>query len=287
MTSRQKWVRRLARLLVACVLVYIVLGWLEHKLVYYPDRQMEGAAAELGRTFEDVRFKASDGVELNGWFFPAGTNSPRSRWVVLHCHGNAGNISHRLGTCKALLQSGVAVFLFDYRGYGRSAGRPTETGTYRDAHAAYDWLRTKGFGADHIIAFGESLGGGIASELAVRQPLGGLVLQSTFTSIPEIGAELYPFLPVRLISKIKYDTASRLPDIHVPVLIMHSRNDELAKFHHAQTNFNRANEPKLFWELTGDHNGALEEPKNFVDGFERFLATIEAQTRAPQPASSR
>jgi pimeloyl-ACP methyl ester carboxylesterase len=206
--------------------------------------------------------------------------------VVLHCHGNAGNISHRLGSCKALLQSGVAVFLFDYRGYGRSEGRPTETGTYRDAQAAYEWLRAKGFSADHIIAFGESLGGGIASELAAREPLGGLVLQSTFTSIPAIGAEVYPFLPVRLISTIKYDTASRLPGIHVPVLIMHSRNDELARFHHAQTNFNCANEPKLFWELTGDHNGALEEPKNFMDGFEKFLVMLESRTPVPQPAGS-
>ena len=171
--------------------------WFEHSQVYHPDRVLTATGAELGRPFEDVSFKASDGVELNGWFFPASTNSPRRHLAVLVCHGNAGNIGHRLDTCAALLATGVNVFVFDYRGYGRSQGRPSEEGTYRDAQAAYRWLRQKGFAGTNIIAFGESLGGGVAAELAVRETVGGLVLQSTFTSIPDMGAELFPWLPVR------------------------------------------------------------------------------------------
>lgn len=166
--------KTLIQLLLTCLLIVLMLRWFEHSQVYHPDRVLTATGAELGRPFEDVRFKASDGVELNGWFFPASTNdSPRAQFALLLCHGNAGNISHRLDTCAALLATGASVFVFDYRGYGRSAGRPSEEGTYRDAQAAYQWLRQKGFAGTNIIAFGESLGGGVAAELAVRKRSAG------------------------------------------------------------------------------------------------------------------
>ena len=182
-----------------------MLRWFEHSQVYHPRRALDATGAELRRPFEDAWFKAGDGVELNGWFFPADTNSARRHLAVLICHGNAGNISHRLETSQAFLDTGMAVFVFDYRGYGRSHGRPGEEGTYRDARAAYQWLSTKGFASTNIIAFGESLGGGVGSELALRDPLGGLILQSSFTSIPDIGAELFPWLPVRWLSSVERD----------------------------------------------------------------------------------
>jgi uncharacterized protein len=269
-------------LLVACLLIVFMLRWFEHSQVYHPNRVMAATGAELGRPFEDAFFKAGDGVTLNGWFFPAATNSPRLRQAVLLCHGNAGNISHRLDTCAALLATGVNVFVFDYRGYGRSEGRPSEEGTYRDAQAAYQWLRQKGFAATNIVAFGESLGGGVAAELATRETLGGLVLQSTFTSIPDVGAELFPWLPVRWLATIRYDTRSKLPRIHVPVLVMHSRADELVRFHHAQENFAAANEPKLFREIEGDHNDPLADQPQFIAAIERFLEMVEAGSRAKQ-----
>ena len=234
-----KLTKTLIELLVTCLLIVLMLRWFEHSQVYHPDRVLTATGAELGRPFEDVRFKASDGVELNGWFFPASTNSHRARLAVLVCHGNAGNISHRLDTCVALLATGVNVFVFDYRGYGRSQGRPSEEGTYRDAQAAYQWLRQKGFAGTNIIAFGESLGGGVAAELAAREPVGGLVLQSTFTSVPDMGAELFPWLPVRWLGTIHYDTRSKLPRLQVPVLVMHSPADELVGFHHGQSEFRR------------------------------------------------
>ena len=146
-----------------------MLRWFEHSQVYHPDRVLTATGAELGRPFEDVLFKASDGVELHGWFFPAATNSPRAQLAVLVCHGNAGNIGHRLDTCAALLATGASVFVFDYRGYGRSQGWPSEEGTYRDAQAAYQWLQRRALPARNIIAFGESLGGGIAAELAAAR----------------------------------------------------------------------------------------------------------------------
>jgi len=257
----------------------MLLRWFEYRQVYHPTRGFDATGAELGRPFENVFFKSGDGVELNAWFFPAKTNSPRAQLGVLVCHGNGGNISHRLDLYSALLETGVAVFAFDYRGYGRSAGRPSEAGTYLDAHAACQWLRQKGF--DRIIAFGESLGGGIASELCFGEKISGLVLQSTFTSIPDVGAELFPWLPVRTLSTIRYDTRSRLPQLKLPVLVMHSRADELAAFHHAERNFVAANEPKLFWEITGGHNDAMEDRDHFIAGFEKFLQLIEAPKTTP------
>ncbi len=276
---------RWIRLLAGCILIVVMLRWFEHSQVYHPYRQLEAAAADLGRPFEDVDFKTSDGVGLHGWFFPASTNSPRVSLAFLICHGNGGNISHRLDLCAALLRTGAGVLVFDYRGYGKSEGRPGEEGTYRDAQAAHAWLRQKGFRGERIIAFGESLGGGVVSELALRETVGGIVLQSTFTSIPDIGAEVYPWLPVRWISTIKYDTHAKLPRIHVPVLVMHSRDDDLAAFHHAERNFSAANEPKIFCELSGGHNDAAWEQPKFSDAIEQLTKTVDefANKTGPTP----
>jgi uncharacterized protein len=258
-----------------CLLVVLMLRAFEHSQVYHPDRVLTATGAELGRPFEDVSFQTRDGVKLHGWFYPASTNSPRRHLTALFCHGNGGNISHRLDSYVALLATGVNLFAFDYRGYGRSEGRPSEQGTYKDAQAAYQWLRQKGFEGTNILAFGESLGGAIAAELALREPVGGLVLQSTFTSVPEMGAELFPWLPVRWLGTIRYDTHSKLPRLHVPVLVMHSPQDELVRIHHGKANFAAANEPKLFWELRGDHNSPLADPKTFISGMEKFLGMVE------------
>ena len=254
-----------------------MLRWFEHSQVYHPDRVLIATGRELDRPFEDLRLKTSDGVRIHSWFFPADQDSPRKKTVVLVCHGNAGNISHRLSLAQALLQTGVNVFLFDYRGFGESEGVPSEEGTYLDAQAAYQWLAAKGFAGGNIILFGESLGGGIASELALREKIGGLVLQSTFSCIPDIGAELFPWLPVRWMASIKYSTCEKLPRIKVPVLVMHSRTDALIRFRHAEKNFARANEPKLLWELQGDHNESVMDEQHFIAGIEKFLKMIETR----------
>lgn len=267
-------------LLVAGLLIILMFRWLERSLVYHPGRVLTVTGAELHRPFEDVRFRTRDGLELNGWFYPADPHSGRAHLVVLYCHGNAGNIGNRLEVYEALLTAGVGVFTFDYRGYGRSQGRPSEEGTYRDAQAACEWLAQRGFARSRIIAYGYSLGGGVAAELAVREPVGGLVLQSTFTSIPAIGTELYPWLPARWINTIRYDTRAKLPGLRLPVLIMHSPHDDLIGFHHAQTNFAAANEPKLFQEISGDHNSPLANRAQYLAGLENFLRQFEA----PAPA---
>ena len=256
-----------------------MLRWFEHQQVYHPSRSLEADGSALGRRWEDVYFATSDGFKLNGWFFPGNAGSSRSEWAMLICHGNAGNISHRLQLYSTLLETGVAVFAFDYRGYGRSQGRPSESGTYLDAQAAHAWLHARGYAANRIIALGESLGGGIASELCLRETIGGLILISTFTSIGDLGAELYPWLPIRWINQIGYDTVSKLPKLTVPVLVMHGRHDELIRFHHAETNFAAANDPKMFCEIGGRHGDPLADRTAFLRGIEDFLRNLKSPAR--------
>lgn len=273
--AHKSWRGALGRALLLLLLLGVLLRWFERRQVYQPLRRLAVEASTLGRPCEEVFFHAADGVRLHAWFFPAATNSAYRRFAVVFSHGNGGNISHRLGTYELLLDVGLNVLAYDYRGYGRSAGKPSESGTYLDAQAAYAWLRERGFAASNILAYGESLGGAIAAELAVREPVGGLILQSAFTSIPEVGAELFPFLPVRWLASIHYDTRAKLPQVRVPVLVMHGRADSIVPFHHAEENFAAANEPKRFCELDLDHNDPLEwNAPRFKQGLLDFLSLL-------------
>lgn len=279
--GKHVWLQRGAAGLAFGGMLFLMLRWFEHSQVYHPTRELESTPAGLGLAAEEVAFTASDGPHLHGWFLPTRPGSAGTNRVVLVCHGNGGNISHRLGLCQTLLSTGAAVLLFDYRGYGRSEGRPGEEGTYRDAQAAYAWLRQKGFAATNILALGESLGGAVACELAVREQLGGLILQSTFTSIPDLGAELFPWLPVRWLASIHYDTRRKLPGVHLPLLVMHSRADSLIAFHHAERNFAAANEPKWFCEMKGDHNDAVYLEPAFKQSLREILAHLPGAAPSP------
>jgi fermentation-respiration switch protein FrsA (DUF1100 family) len=256
---------------VVIIFVGLMLRWFERAQVFHPSRQLATTGLELGRPVEEVWLTTSDQVRLHAWYFPAAEDAPHRHRVWLLLHGNAGNISHRLSHADLLLQTGAGVFLVDYRGYGRSQGRPTEVGTYLDAEASYDWLRQRGYAPEDILVVGESLGGGVASGLALRREIGGLVLLSSFTSVPDLGAELFPWLPVRWLATIHYDTRSRLPDITAPVLILHGRQDTLVGLHHAEANYAAAREPKRLVSLPGDHN---DLPHSAADEYEAALSEL-------------
>lgn len=273
---RNRWLRLALRLAIAAIVLFIMLRWFEQSQVYHPTREVVGSPKVLGASYQDVSFQTSDGLKLHGWFIPGTTNESRQGAVFIVCHGNGGNISHRLEQCGRLLRTGAGVFIFDYRGYGNSEGSPSEEGTYLDAQAAYNYLRPKIPLKAKVIAYGESLGGAVATELAKREAVDGLVLQSTFTSVPDCGAELFPWLPVRMLGRIRYDTLSKLPDLKVPVLVMHSRSDTLIGFHHAEKNFAAVRSPKRLVELRGDHNDPVWDEPEFGKALEEFLKTVNA-----------
>ncbi len=238
------------------------------RLVYFPDRVVGPGPQALGLEFEELELRASDGVKLHGWFIPA----ENARGALLFCHGNAGNISHRLLAARTFRDMGLAVLLFDYRGYGRSEGSPSEEGTFRDAEAAYDYLRTKNFAPERIALYGESLGSAVAIELARRRKVACIVSESAFTSVPDLGAEIYRWLPVRLLARIRYDNRSKIGALGVPVLIVHSPRDDIVPFHHAERLFELAREPKELLATDGGHNdGGFLDREEWIARVHDFL----------------
>lgn len=234
-----------------------------------PSRSVVATPHDASLEYQRVNFNTKDGIKLDAWFIPYSD----ARGTLLFFHGNAGNISHRLDSIKIFHRLRLNVFIFDYRGYGRSTGSPTEQGVYNDAQAAWHYLtQERGIPAREILLFGRSLGGAIATWLAVRTQAGALIIESTFTSVPDLGAKLYPFLPVRLLARLDFNTRRELRSVHMPVLIIHSRDDEIIPYTHGQVNYNTANEPKQFIELRGGHNdGFLLSDTTYQQGIEHFL----------------
>ena len=245
----------LIQLTTALCAVYLVLVLLiyfgQARLVYFPEKQLSNTPDVIGLDYTAVSIPVSDGETLHGWWMSV----PDAKGAVLFFHGNAGNISHRINYLMMFKRLGYSTLLFDYRGYGQSSGTPSETGMYRDAQAAWQYLTaTKEIAPERIVLFGESLGGAVASWLAVREKPGLLVLASTFTSVPELAAEIYPFLPVRWISRFEYNTMKSLQLVSCPVFIAHSPQDDIIPFQHGQRLFQAASEPKQFLMLEGSHN---------------------------------
>ena len=251
--------------------VAALLFFFQGKLLYYPElgREVHATPRDHGLAYESLSLLTPDNERLDAWFVP----KEQARASVLILHGNAGNISHRLDTIAMFHRLGYSVLIFDYRGYGRSTGQPSEAGLYRDAQTAWEYLtRQRGLPPGRIILFGESLGGAVAAWLAVREHPGALVLSSVFTSVPEMAADLYPWLPARWLARSRYDTRAALAEITCPVLIAHSPEDEIIPFHHGQALFIAAAEPKVFLPLAGGHNdGFIFMRSEWVDILADFL----------------
>lgn len=258
----------------------LLLYIFQSRLVFYPeiDREVAATPSQAGLQYEDIHLKTSDGIGLHGWYIPAA----QPRGTVLFLHGNAGNISHRLDSVQMFHRLGYNTLIFDYRGYGNSGGVPTEQGTYRDAEAAWRYLtEQRNIPSCRIVLFGESLGGAVAAWLASREKPAALVIASGFTSVPDLGQQLYPYLPVRWLARIRYDTREYLCSVTAPVLVAHSPEDEIIPFEHGRTLFAAANPPKQFLELAGGHNnGFIFMREAWVKELENFVSEkIDAACR--------
>ncbi len=241
----------LIMLAVAYLGVVLLVYFGQPRLVYFPEKPLSLTPGAIGLDYTSVNIATSDGETLHGWWMSV----PNAKGTVLFFHGNAGNISHRINYLAMFKRLGYNTLLFDYRGYGQSSGVPSESGTYLDAQAAWRYLtEIRSIAPARIVVFGESLGGAVATWLAAQEKPGLLALASTFTSVPDLAAKLYPFLPVRWISRFDYDTRKSLQSVTCPVFIAHSPQDEIIPFEHGQQLFQAAPEPKQFLTLEGGHN---------------------------------
>lgn len=274
--SRRSFRRSALRLVIIALATYAVVAILllvfQRHLIYFPTRDYEGDPSEINLAYEDVTFRTADGVTLTGWFVPLGGADA----TVLFFHGNAGNISHRLHTIDLLHRLGFAVFIIDYRGYGKSEGKPSEQGLYRDADAAWEYLTaTRGVRPESIVLMGRSLGGAVAIDLAARKSPGVLVVESTFSTMAELAKLHYPYFPIKLLLREKYDSIGQIGSVRCPVLILHGTGDELVPIDLGRSLFAAAPEPKEFIETPGGHNEAgfthnydfARKMKAFVDRF--------------------
>ncbi len=260
-------------------LLVLVVYLMQARMLYLPEvagRALVMTPRDAGMSFDDVALETTDGVKLHGWFVAG-----RSERVVLFFHGNAGNISHRLDSIRQFHELGLSVLIIDYRGYGQSEGRATEHGLYRDAEAAWHYLtETRGIAAGNIVIFGRSLGASVASRLAARREPAALIVESSFTSVPDIAADLYPWLPVRWLCRLRHATRDYIRDVRCPVLVVHSRDDEIIPFRHGEEIFAAANEPRTLLTISGGHNDAfLADEGTYLRGMRAFLtASLPPET---------
>ncbi len=240
--------------------VYLYLS--QDRMVFFPTRDLEASPGDIGLGFQEVRIDVTNGESIHAWYIPAPSDSRANDQsgdggapTVLFCHGNAGNISHRLETVECLTALGANVMLFDYRGYGQSDGAPSETNMYADAAACYRWLTgSQGVRSDQIVLFGRSLGGAVAIELASQVDCAGLIVESSFTSAKEMGRLMFPYFPIGLLLRYEFESIQKIGQVNCPVLVTHSPSDDLVPFAMGRRLYEESAEPKRFVELKGSHN---------------------------------
>ncbi len=259
--------------LIICIVFFLIgIRYIERQSIYFPMRDMYSTPRERGLPYEEIYFKTSDNKRLNGWFIPR----DNAKFIVLFCHGNAGNISHRIEKISILHDLGVSTFIFDYRGYGKSQGRPSERGLYKDAEAAYRYLvEERKISKDDIILYGESIGSAVIIDLAKKVDVKALITEEAFTSIKDMARMAYPFLPHFIFSS-RFDCVSKIKDITCQKLIIHSIDDEIVPFYLGEKLFKTARPPKKFLRIRGSHNTAfLDSGEQFKEGIKNFLEELK------------
>lgn len=256
---------------IAGILFFAFYPHVENFLVFYPQAQWDAMPSDWRLNYEDITFDTEDGKKLHGWFFPTNPASP----LMLFCHGNAGNISHRLDNVRLLLDQGFQVFIFDYRGYGNSEGRPSEAGIYRDGVAAYDFLVSiKQIPPDRIIPFGRSLGASVAIEISLRRKVKSLIVESGFTSTRAMAKGMFPFTFFSFLLPLHYNNLEKIAKVNVPKLFIHGVEDEIVPFSMGKRLFEAASAPKYFYPIRGaGHNDT------YVVGGREYFETLAAFSR--------
>ena len=242
---------------------------LERAFLYFPQRTLTLAPADLELVAEEVWLQAADGVRLHGYWLPG-----RGQRALVWFHGNAGNISHRLPQARLLLERfGLDQLLVDYRGYGRSQGRPSEAGLYRDGLATYAATVARGYRPEQVVLYGQSLGAAVALEVARQQPVGAVILEAPFLSLPVLARALYPWLPSVLV-RSRFDNTATIRQVRSPKLIVHGDRDEVVPLAHGQRLFELAAESTRFVRIAsaGHNDLVLVGGEVYLAAWRQFLA---------------
>ncbi|MEI7997883.1 MAG: alpha/beta hydrolase [Candidatus Omnitrophota bacterium] len=254
--------------LILFVGLFCLIKFLERTAVFFPGKYIDSTPSHAGLSFEDLYLTTVDHIKINAWFVKASSDAS----TIIFAHGNAGTMSDRVMRIKFLHDLGFNVLIFDYRGYGRSQGEPTEKGIYLDAQAAYDYLQTRmDINHERIIAYGASLGGVVMIDLATQKRFAALVVESSFTSAADMALRYYPLLPSFMLS-IKLDSLSKINKITIPKLFLHSAEDQTVPFSMGQKLYTKAANPKSFLLIHGGHNdGALMSDTKAKESFLKFF----------------
>jgi uncharacterized protein len=261
----------IVRIIIFVLIFTLGVRYLERKSIYFPVKEITNTPRNVGLGYQEVYFYTSDQNKIHGWFIPR----QGAQFTILFSHGNAGNIGHRLDKVLMLHDLGFNIFIYDYRGYGKSRGFPSEKGFYRDIRAAYNYLlEKKDISYNDIVLYGESIGGAVSVELASRMPVRALITENVFTSIKDMAEITFPLIPYFIFSS-RFNSLEKIQNIACAKLIIHSFDDEIVPFEQGKSLFDAAASPKVFLRLRGGHNTAFwDSVKEYKQGIMSFMESL-------------
>ena len=269
------YIQKIGLLIAVLASLFLLIRYFEKKNLYFPLRTIEANPSDIGLYYEDIVLTTGDGIDINLWYIPADDSIA----TIIFCHGNGGNISHRLEKIRMLNGIGLNVLIFDYRGYGSSGGSPSEEGLYLDASAVFGYLvNIRKVPSDRLIVYGESLGAAVAVELAGKHNLAGIIIEGGFSSVKEMGKRVFPFIP-SFIYKSRFDSLSWIKEVNVPKLFFHAREDEVVPLELGRKVYDVASGPKEFVLIDGGHNDA------FLVSEEMYIREIKSFTERYGPTN--
>ena len=252
------------------VLLVIVVFFFQRGLLYNPtiNNYLEDNLTNEPTDIEKVVIITEDKIDLKGWYH---TNNTSDKKTILFLHGNAGSLENRTYKLNHLKNLNLSYLIIAWRGFSGNKGKPNEKGLYQDATSAINWLKERGIKEKNIILYGESLGTGVAVEIAQNKKYGGIILESPFTSMVEMGKKYYPFFPVKFLLKDKFESHKKINNIKIPVFIIHGKVDKIVPYYMGKKIYELANQPKYFYSQEyGDHMVEYDEKlllalKQFVE----------------------
>ena len=267
---KMNYLTNIIQIFVLGYLIFIFSSYIFQRNLLYHPKENNYYGDKLNVSIEKVKITTNDNIELLGWFH---NKNLKDYKTILFLHGNAGSLENRIHKINHYKNMDINFLIFAWRGFSGNKGKPTEQGLYEDARSAIRWLKLNNISEDKIIIYGESLGTGVATEIAQNKNFAGIILESPFTSMIEAGKENYPLLPVNFLLKDKYESNKKIKNISSPILIMHGKVDNIVPFHMGKTMYELANEPKYSYFSEYD-NHMMDYNKNLINALNKFIKSL-------------